>query len=183
MEAFDFDWMETEDQTEEQFVIDSDEKAEWAIRKIAEEQAEFDRLSAVCQAEIDKYTRRKEFYQNRLNTRTDGLKSLLQAYFETVHVKDTKTQQKYELPSGSLILKKASSDYKPDTDKLRAWLESGNMTDYLKTEISPKWAAVKKQLSTAANGDIIFAETGEILPDGCITVEEKPARFEVKPSV
>ena len=162
------------------FVIDSDTKAEWAIRKIAAEEAECDRLFNVCQAEIDRYKARQEAYVNRRENRTAGLRSMLQEYFGTVPVKETKTQQKYELPSGSLVLKKASSDFKPDTEKLRDWLMSSGMTDYLKTEISPRWALVKKQLITTKDGEIVFAETGEIMPDGLVVIEEKPSKFEVK---
>lgn len=105
---------------------------------------------------------------------------MLLLYFGTVPVKETKTQQKYELPSGSLVMKKASSDFKADSDKLRDWLTRSGMPDYLKVEVSPKWAQVKKQLSMAENGDIIFGETGEIVPADCVTVEEKPPKFEVK---
>lgn len=168
------------DQEEQRFVIDSDTKAEWAIRKIAEEQAEHDRLVACCQEEIDRYTARQEAYHQRFENRTTNLRAMLLLYFGTVPVKETKTQQKYELPSGSLVMKKPSSDFKPDTDKLREWLEAGQMTDYLKTEVSPRWALVKKQLIQTEDGDFIFAETGEIMPKGCITIEDKPARFEVK---
>ena len=162
------------------FRIDSDAKAEWAIRKIAEEEAECERLKACCQAEIDRYKERQEAYDKRLEGRTTNLRAMLLLYFGTVPVKETKTQQKYELPSGSLIMKKAGSDYKADNDMLRDWLVAGGMSDYLKTEVSPKWALVKKQLITAEDGSIIFGETGEIIPAGCVTVEEKPPKFEVK---
>jgi len=162
------------------FRIDSDAKAEWAIRKIAEEEAECERLKACCQAEIDRYKERQEAYDKRLEGRTTNLRAMLLLYFGTVPVKETKTQQKYELPSGSLVMKKASSDFKADSDKLRDWLVAGGMSDYLKTEVSPKWAQVKKQLSTAADGSIIFGETGEIIPTDCVTIEEKPPKFEVK---
>lgn len=173
--------VETEaDQEEQRFVIDSDTKAEWAIRKIAEEQAEHDRLVGCCQEEIDRYKERQEDYHQRFERRTANLRAMLLEYFCTVPVKETKTQQKYELPSGSLVLKKASSDFKADTDKLRDWLEGNQMTDYLKTEVSPKWAQVKKQLDITPFGAIMFKETGEILPDDCVTIETKPERFEVK---
>jgi len=181
MQEFADEFGEAVDSGEEQrFTIDSDAKAEWAIRKIAEEEAECERLTACCQVEIDRYKERQEAYAKRLEGRTANLRAMLLLYFGTVPVKETKTQQKYELPSGSLVMKKPSSDFKPDPDKLRDWLVAGKMTDYLKTEVSPKWALVKKQLSTAADGSIIFGETGEIIPEGCITIEAKPARFEVK---
>lgn len=182
MEEYVLEFGETplDDSEEQGFTIDSDAKAEWAIRKIAEEEAERDRLNAICQAEIDRYKARQDFYANRCEGRTGNLRTMLQRYFGTVPVKDAKTQQKYELPSGSLVMKKASSDYKADTEKLRDWLVSSGLPDYLKVEVSPKWAQVKKQLSTAADGSIIFGETGEIIPEGCVTIEEKPAKFEVK---
>lgn len=181
MEAFAGEFGEAPTEGEEQrFTIDSDAKAEWAIRKIAEEEAERDRLTAVCQEEIDRYKERQEAYAKRCEGRTANLRAMLLLYFSTVPVKETKTQQKYELPSGSLVMKKPSSDYKPDPDKLRDWLVAGKMTDYLKTEVSPKWALVKKQLSTTPGGDIVFGETGEIIPTDCVTIEEKPPKFEVK---
>lgn len=178
---FDMEFGEVPAESEDgHFVIDSDAKAEWAIRKIAEEQAEFERLNACCQTEIERYIERQDFYAKRFESRTENLRAMLQAYFGTVPVKDSKTQQKYDLPSGSLVMKKPSSDYKPDPGKLRDWLVAGGMSDYLKTEVSPRWALVKKQLSMAENGDIIFGETGEIIPADCVTVEQKPAKFEVK---
>lgn len=167
-------------QGEERFKIDSDAKAEWAIRKIAEEEAECERLVDCCEAEIDRYRARQDAYHERCEKRTANLRAMLLLYFGTVPVKETKTQQKYELPSGSLVMKKPSSDFKPDPNKLRDWLQAGKMTDYLKTEVSPKWALVKKQLSTTAKGEIVFGETGEIMPEGVITIEEKPGKFEVK---
>lgn len=168
------------DQDDQRFVIDNDSKAEWAMRKIAEEEAEFERLDACCQEQIDRYTEKQVYYAKRLESRTANLRAMLLEYFCTVPVKETKTQQKYELPSGSLVLKKAISDFKPDNDKLRDWLEAAKMTKYLKTEVSPKWAMVKKQLEISAFGEIVFKETGEVLPEGCVTVETKPERFEVK---
>lgn len=165
------------------FVIDSDAKAEWAIRKIAAEEAERDRLVAVCKEEIDRYSERKKEYEERCEGRVSSLKGLLREYFATITPKETKTQQKYELPSGSLILKKESRDYRPDPDKLREWLEKCGMADYLKTEVSPRWALVKKQLSTLEDGSIVFGETGEIMPEGLVEIEEKPASFEVRHEV
>lgn len=167
---------------DERFTVDTDEKAEWVLRKIAEEDAECDRLTAVCDAEIERYRARKEGYAQRRDRRTGYLRGLLEAYFGTIAPKETKTQLKYELPGGSLVLKKPSREYKVDGDgeNLRDWLMESGLTEYLKMEVTPRWAQVKKQLSTASDGRIVFGETGEIVPMGCVYVEEKPARFDVK---
>lgn len=180
MDEFAGEFGEAPQGEEQRFRIDTDAKAEWAIRRIALEEAERDRLKAVCQQEIDRYKALQDGYDQRCEGRTANLRGLLQEYFGTIKPRDTKTQQKYELPSGSLILKKESHDYKPDPDKLRDWLVAGKMEDYLKTEVSAKWALVKKQLTTTADGEIVFGETGEIIPVGCVTIDTKPARFEVK---
>lgn len=161
-------------------LIDSDAKAEWAVRKIAAEEAECARLVACCQDEIDRYKARQEEYRKRLEGRTQNLKAMLLLYFGTVPTKETKIQNKYELPSGSLVMKKASRDFKADTDRLREWLTASGMNDYLKTEVSPRWAEVKKRLIALDNGDIVFDETGEVLPVGTVVIAETPARFEVK---
>ena len=166
---------------EERFTIDTDAKAEWAIRKIAEEEAESDRLIGCCQDAINRYLYKQEEYKAKCERRTANLRAMLLIYFGTVEKKETKTQQKYSLPSGSLILKKASSDFDADKDKLREWLVKNEMTAYLKTEVSAKWADVKKQLIRAEDGSIIFSETGEIIPEGVVTIADKPERFEVKP--
>lgn len=175
------DVMEMADyERDERFVIDDDGKAEWAIRKIAMEEAERDRLIAVCQEQIDEYVAKKVFYEKRCESRTANLRAMLRDYFRTVPVRETQTQRKYELPSGALIEKKARRELKPDSDRLRDWLAQGGMDKYLKTEVSPKWALVKKQLAAAPDGAIVFGETGEILPEGVVTIEETPAKFEVK---
>lgn len=168
------------EQEDERFVIDSDAKAEWAIRKIADEQAERDRLVGCCQAEIDRYKMQQESYSKRFDQRTAGLRALLREYFDTVKTRETKTQRKYELPSGGLVLKKASKAFKPDPDKLRDWLETNKMLDYLKFDVSPRWAMVKEQLMLTNDGYILFAETGEIVPNDCVILEAKPEQFEVK---
>ena len=82
MQEFADEFGEAADSGEEQrFTIDSDAKAEWAIRKIAEEESECERLTACCQAEIDRYKERQEAYAKRLEGRTANLRAMLLLYF------------------------------------------------------------------------------------------------------
>ena len=50
-----FDYMENDT-----FVIDNDHKAEWALRKIAEEEAEAQRIADACQAMIEDYREKQK---------------------------------------------------------------------------------------------------------------------------
>lgn len=162
------------------FTVDTDEKAEWAIRKIAEEKAECDRMVGCCQAMIESYQKKAQGYREKFEKRIQSLSILLEEYFRTVPAtKETKTQVKYDLPSGSLVLKKASTFLAPDAAKLTEWLASNDMNDYLKAVITPRWDAVKKQLEVQEDGGLVFKETGEYLPEGIVAIETKAERFEV----
>lgn len=174
------DWEYENLPDDDSFDVDDDSKADWVIRKIHEIEAEGERLNAVRKERIETLKRAIERENERTANATTYWRSLLECYFNTRDAKETKTQFSYTLPSGKLIRKKASRDFKPDPDKLRDWLTVNHLTDYLKTEVSPRWAQVKAQLVIADDGSVIFSETGEIVPDGTVTVETKPERFEVK---
>lgn len=85
----------TETGQKEPFVIDNDWKAEWAMRKIAEEEAEKNRLVEICQQAIDEYQAKIDVYNKSLENKTSYLRSLLAQYFETVPHKKTKIQETY----------------------------------------------------------------------------------------
>ena len=142
-EIYDFDALETEEQQKE-YKITNDAAAEWAIKKIKYEDANNERLIACIDAEIEQLKAKKEEIKNRNNTAF--LKGKLCEYFESVkdNAKETKTQLKYELPSGSLIFKKPSVSYERDNDKIISWLTENNKFEYIKTNPSVDWAELKK---------------------------------------
>jgi translation initiation factor IF-2 len=74
----------------EGFVIDRDEKAEWALRKIAEEKAEAQRYMNVCRSMISEYEEKIRKEEEKLKNKTSFLEGQLQRYFESVSHKVTK---------------------------------------------------------------------------------------------
>lgn len=162
---YDFDEIETEEQQKE-FKITDDAGAEWAIKKIKFEQANTERLIACIDEEIEQLKAKKEEIKNRNNT--GFLKGKLCEYFETVkaNAKETKTQLKYELPSGDLIFKKPQKSYERDDDKIMSYLSEHNLFQYIKTNPSVNWAELKKV-------DFLSDIDG-------ITEIQTEARFEVK---
>lgn len=146
---------------DKQFIVDSDEKAEWAIKKIAEERAEAERFINVCQTMICKYQEQIEQAKADLDSKTGYLTFQLQRYMDTVKAKETKTQKTYKLPSGTLKVKYPGPEYKRDEEKLTEFLKK-NYTDYVETIYKPKWAEFKKIVSL--NRDpIVDEESGELI--------------------
>ena len=87
------------EETRESFVIDSDEKADWAVRKIKEHMTDAERWEAFYKEQAQKI---KTSAQQSIEYLSVGLYS----YFATVPHRETKTQEKYKLPSGELVLMK-----------------------------------------------------------------------------
>ena len=160
---------------EEQFSINDDSKAEWALNKIAEEKAEMQRMINVANSMIMKYQEKIEVYQKQFESKTAFLKEQLRQYFETVPHKSTKTQETYKLPSGTLKLKKQNPEYIRDEEKLLEWVKA-NKLSYVKTKESVNWADLKKELKFVNNKAL--TEDGEIV-DG-VTVSERPSVFEIE---
>ena len=159
---------------EENFKIDNDKKADWAITQIKEAESERDRLIALAEEQIADLTNRIEEIKTKCDSDTAYLKSLLAMYFETVPSKETKTQKSYKLLSGTLVLKKPSVKINHDDDKLLEFLDG---TEFVETKKSLKWGEYKKVL-TISGEDVIDSETGEIV-EAC-SIEEVPASFNIK---
>lgn len=154
-----------------EFKIDTDQKAEWALNVIREEQAEAQRLINVCNSQILYYQSEARKVQDKLENKTGNLKAMLFEYFQTVDRKTTKTQETYTLPSGKLKLKYPKPEFKRDDSKLVEWLENSGKTDYIKIKKSPDWATLKKAITVV--GDKVADENGEIV-EGVKVVEKEP---------
>ena len=155
---------------EERFQVTDDQKADWCLRKIAEADAELQKLT-------DWYERQKALATERHDSRVAYFTGLLQEYFSTVPAHETKTMSKYTLPSGELVLTKAKADYvKADEEKLLSWCVTNDL-DLVKVTTAPKWADIKKRLTTV-DGKVADKETGLFVDGGVI--EPKEAEFKVK---
>ena len=164
-----------EHSAEQEFRIDTPEKAEWALLKIREEMA-------TARSDIEVHENMIRYYQDKVKQikdsaehRTGNLKSMLFEYFQTVPRKATKTQEVYSLPSGKLKLKYQSPEYKRDEPALLQWLKDRGMAEYIQTKETPQWGELKKATQTV--GDKVVMD-GEIL-EGVEVIEREPV-FEVE---
>ena len=172
-----FEWDNEDEAKREGFSITSDNLAEWALKKIKEEQDEAERLCQLVDSQIADLQRKKTEIMARLQQKTGYLKGELWLYFDKVPHKETKTQSSYKLLTGSLVCKKAKKVIKHDEEKLLAWLKANGHEDFIKVTEKPMWSEYKKELEITDSG-VVDETTGE-LPDG-ITVEEEPESFDIK---
>lgn len=174
LEQFDIGTVQPEERPP--FRITDDRCADWAVRKIMEECAEYERLKALADEQIAAIGEKVDAARRRMENGTAYLTICLADFFNTVPHKATKTQEKYRLLSGTLVLKKGGTKAKTDDEKLVPWLKENGYGDLVKVEETAKWGELKKLL--AYTGEVAtIAETGEIVEG--VTAYEAPDTFTV----
>ena len=125
----------------------------------------------------------KDYYADALQKIADASQRIidnntarLEAYFDTLPHKKTKTQESYPLPSGKLVRKHQDTEFIRNDEELLSWLHENNGEKYIKTKESVDWAGIKKTLSVL--GETVVDENGEIIP--CIKASERPDVFKVE---
>lgn len=165
------------DVEEEGFRVDSDQKADWCVKKIKEEEKNTQRIIDLAEQEIERLTVRIAEEKAKLDQSTSYLKYQLYQFFRNASVKETKTQESYQLLSGKLVRKKPSQKMVPDKERLIEMCEANNMPEFIKIKKDFDWASYKKECEIVG-GRVVNVQTGDILD--CISVEDVPESFEVK---
>ena len=150
----------------QEFVIDTDAKADWALKIIQQENKEVERLCKTIDEEIEMLKLKKQRITDSLDNKTGFLQGKLFEYFDTIQPRELASCYKYKLPSGELVYKKPTVKYERDDEKILDWLANNGKSDYIKHTLSVDWAELKKT-------DFVNQVDG-------ITEVQVPARFEVK---
>lgn len=159
------------------FSINDDATADWALRKIKEENAEYERLTLIACEQIAEINLKIKHLEEAAERKTAFLKGCLAEYFKTVPHKTTKTQESYKLLNGSLVMKLGSQTMVKNDAELVEYFRQNGMSEYIKVKEEPKWAEFKKNLSIV-DGKVVDTTTGEIVD--VVRVEEVPGTFDVK---
>lgn len=163
MSTNEFEFVEDqENQEPQQFIIDNDTKADWAVRTIQENVALRDRLTALADAQIKELQEKKMMFAERCQKNTQYLSDSLFVYFQGCKTQDTKTQSKYQLVSGTLLLKKQAPEYVRDEQVMIPWAEA-SAPSFIRIEKRINWGDLKK--FTEVQGEaVVLKDTGEIIP-------------------
>ena len=173
------DWEDEEDDlftfSDDAWTCDSDEKAEWCLSMIRAAQQTVKNWEAHYAKQMDGIRKRE---QRRIDWMSMQLRRHLIKQRDAGLVKSTKTADSYALPGGTLKLKRGTWDYQRDAEQLVAWIQSEGMEDLVKVKLEPKWAELKKQTITMANGDVVMKDSGEIVQG--VRAVMKPDEFVIE---
>lgn len=147
--------------------IENDQQADWAIRRIQQADTEVERWTAYYSDMIAKVRQDAERTRSYMTAK-------LEEYFRTVPHKVTRTQERYELPSGKLVLKQGGKVYTHDDAGLLEWARANDMAELIKVSESIRWADLKKRLVVTDDGAVCDSETGLIMGDLVKVTEGEP---------
>ena len=153
----------------EDFVVDTDFKAGWALKKIKEIREQRDNAVAW-------YKKKQKEAEEEADFATANLERMLSEYFKTVPHKKTKTQESYAMPEGKLVMKKQNPEFVRDDKTVIDWLKKNKGENYVKVTESLDWENLKKD--TAVFGETVVNGDGEVIPG--IEVKERPEKFVVE---
>lgn len=171
------EYLEEQEQTEsESFKVDTDEKANWALRKIKQFEDQKKANNKIATEEIEKIEAWNKAENEKAQQSIDYFQGLLAKYAMEKRKENPKFKSQ-KLPNGRIRFKKKQPKWEYDDDAVVQSLKDAGMTDYIKVKESPSKADIKKAFEVI-DGQVIDADTGIIL-DG-ITVTEQEEEFEAK---
>jgi phage host-nuclease inhibitor protein Gam len=160
----------------EAFVIDTEEKANWALRKIRSLQEKKKDNVALAEAEISKIDAWLESVNEKVERDTEYFQSMLAAYAQKRRNEDPKFKS-LKLPQGKIAFRKQQPKWEYDDAKLIQSLKSSGLEDLIRIKEEPDKTAIKKRL--VISGEFaVNPESGELI-DG-ITVLHREDDFKVE---
>ncbi len=170
------EYLEEQEQTQnEGFTVDTDEKANWALRKIKQAKQKQEESNALTLSEIDKVERWNKKQQEDAQMDIDFFQGLLAGYASKKREEDPKYKSQ-KLPNGRIRFKKQQPKYVYDDAALLTSLKKNGRNDLVKVKETVDKTEVKKAF-VSQNGALIDPDTGEFI-DG-VTVVDQEDKFEV----
>jgi hypothetical protein len=177
--------IETQKKQDDYFVIDNDQKANWALRKIKhlknkkDENDEFAETEIeTIQKEIDEVNSWLESENSSLNNDIEYLEMKLKYY--ALDLKDDDPELKtHKLPFGQLQFRKQRKKWKYDDSKLLEFAEK-NLKDAVKIKKRVDKRKLKQKIKVVGDKAVV-ADTGEVIEG--IKVIERGEKFKVKTDV
>ena len=176
---------EVESQKEDYFVIDNDQKANWALRKIRhlknkkDENEEFAETEIeAIQKEIDEVNSWLELENSSLSKDIEYLELKLKYY--ALDLKDDAPELKtHKLPFGQLQFRKQGKKWEYDNDKLLKFAEK-NLKNAVKVKKRVDKRKLKQKIKVVGDKAVV-SDTGEVIEG--IKVIERGEKFKVKTDV
>lgn len=177
--------VENQKKKDDYFVIDNDQKANWALRKIRHlknkknKNEEFAKTEIkTIQKEIDEVNSWLESENSSLNNDIEYMEGLLRVYAEQLKADDPELKT-HKLPFGQLQFRKQRKKWEYDNDKLLKFAEK-NLKDAVKVKKRVDKRKLKRKIKVVGDKAVV-ADTGEVIEG--IKVIERGEKFKVKTDV
>lgn len=141
----------------EEFVVDTPDKADWALGKLREISKEIEQNERLAKNNIERIRDWLDQKNEKSNESKEYFESLLHEYIFAEKEKDPKW--KLDTPNGKLLTRKQQPKWNYDDKKL---VEELKNTDFLKAVYKVNKADLKKK-AVIKNGRVILPDTGEIV--------------------
>ena len=159
---------------EEKFVIDNDNKACWALKKIKKHKENIAKKEELAKSQITQINVWLEEETNKLNNKIEHMEGMLFEYAQQLKEQDKKLKT-HSLPFGKLQFRKQRPKWHYKDDLLEyAKLNLPNLINVKESVDKRKL----KNICEVVNGKVINAETGEIIEG--VEVKERGEKFSVK---
>jgi hypothetical protein len=173
------DYLDEKEQIEQdRFKVDTDEKANWSLRKIKQFQDQKEANNKLAVDEIEKIEAWNKSENEKAQQSIDYFQGLLAYYAQSKRDQDPKFK-KLELPNGKIKFTKQQPKYNYNDDLLLDYLKKAERSDLIKVKESPDKATVKK-LFTIQGDQLIDTETGEFVEG--VSIEHRNDAFKVEVS-
>lgn len=171
----------------QRFIVDDDDKANWALRKLAKIEAEEKRIQKNYEMEMQRLASWRDEKLAKLKGPRSFFEGLLFGYMRILranHEKENKPAKsfRYDLPLAVLRIKDQDPKYERDEKVLVDFFEANGYINYVnaKEVKSPNWATFKDLLKTGGlkieGSHLIDTATGQKIEG--IEVIERPAKLE-----
>lgn len=167
------DYLEKENQVDERFTVDSDEKANWVLRKIASLEEKKEANTSLAQVEIEKIKAWLEQVNGGLDRDIEYFQGLLAEYAQAQREKDPKFKSR-KLPNGKFGFRKKPAKWQYDDSRLLEYLKQNGLTEYIRIKEEANKSALKKK-AKVVDGKAVDPETGQVIEG--IFVEDQGEQF------
>ena len=164
---------EQEQVNEEGFIVDNEQKANWALRKIKELQQEIEDNTRLAEKEIDKIKTWESQQNKSLGDSILYFEGLLHDYATRKRAEDPDFKS-MSLPNGRIGYRKQQPRWSYDDETLIKYLERTELDELIRVSKAPNKAEIRKQFEVVGD-KVINAETGEVVEG--IEIEHRPEAF------
>jgi phage host-nuclease inhibitor protein Gam len=159
--------------TQPGFIVDTDQKADWALRKIAAVKAQQAQIKADAQSQIELVKQWETEQNERLEKDVEYFTGMLVSYATTKRENDPKFKTQ-KLPHGKIGFRKQQPQWN-FTDDAAELLKEHGYIDLIREKPELEKAKIKKAFTYSANGQVVNPDTGELIKGITVDVrDDKP---------